>query len=292
MENDPKGANDAVSALKKLEGAAKLAGAAVAGIVIGKVFGKLADIAKASVGEFRKQDMALTKLSASLHYASNMSIQDFDRISKAASAIEFSSLEDGADILSKFSELAMKGLAASDAITVVSTATDMAAVGLGSFESNVNSLARSLGGELPKDLVRINGELSQLSKEQLKAGEALKILNGQFKGMSETITGVTTTGLSKQFEDKVTELRRVLGGAFDIVATGFRQAMIPAVENLTLWLSQTLPAVISKIYSAVRYVGDLIAATFSNESAGKYGLTFSTPPVMPRSNGCWILEAI
>lgn len=111
-------------------------------------------------------------------------------------------------LLPLMAQLASAGRTQAEIQEIMSAAVDVAAGGAMSLESavkNLNKTYSGLSGELGESIPQIKN----LTKEQLKNGEAVKIVGNQYKGLAEETT--KATGGWQKFKNSWGDLKEILG---------------------------------------------------------------------------------
>lgn len=111
-------------------------------------------------------------------------------------------------LLPLMAQLASAGRTQAEIQEIMSAAVDVAAGGAMSLESavkNLNKTYSGLSGELGESIPQIKN----LTKEQLKNGDAVKIVGNQYKGLAEETT--KATGGWQKFKNSWGDLKEILG---------------------------------------------------------------------------------
>lgn len=109
-------------------------------------------------------------------------------------------------------QLAAAGRTQEEIQNVMSAALDLSASGTMSLESavkNLNKTYAGMSGELGESIPAIKN----LTKEQLKSGEAVALIAEQYKGMAETTA--LATGSSEQLANAWGDLKEEIGASFE-----------------------------------------------------------------------------
>jgi hypothetical protein len=102
------------------------------------------------------------------------------------------------------------GLAEDQLGGVIQAAADLSSVTGGTLEDGIKNIVRTFGG-LSGELGELVPGIRELSAEQLKAGEAVNVLNEAFGGQAEAAAQVGT-GPITQFKNNLGDLGEVIGG--------------------------------------------------------------------------------
>lgn len=115
------------------------------------------------------------------------------------------------ELLPFMAQLASAGRTQSEIQQIMSAALDISAAGVMSMESavkNLNKTFSGLSGELGENIPQIK----ELTTDQLKHGDAVKIVADQYRGMSKATT--EKTGGWIQFKNTMGDLKEVIGSGF------------------------------------------------------------------------------
>ena len=179
------GLNEAIKKSEGLGAALSTALGVVGGTAVTKAFelvgdamGAVIGFSKESIKAYSEQEDALNKLSAVLKASgefSNAALSDF-----SAFATEMMKTANVGDelVLSQIAVAKAFGATNNTAKEVVRAAANLSAVFGGDLESNVEKIGKTLNGNVGKLGQYIDG-LKNLTKEQLAAGEAAKVINAE-----------------------------------------------------------------------------------------------------------------
>lgn len=111
-------------------------------------------------------------------------------------------------LLPLMAQLAAAGRTQAEIQEIMSAALDVSASGVMSIESAVKNLNKTFSG-LSGELGESVPQIKNLTKEQLKNGEAVKVIAKQYKGMAEETAKATGSGI--QLSNAVGDLKEQLG---------------------------------------------------------------------------------
>lgn len=111
-------------------------------------------------------------------------------------------------LLPLMARLAAAGRTQAEIQEIMSAALDVSASGVMSIESAVKNLNKTFSG-LSGELGESVPQIKNLTKEQLKNGEAVKVIAKQYKGMAEETAKATGSGI--QLSNAVGDLKEQLG---------------------------------------------------------------------------------
>jgi len=115
------------------------------------------------------------------------------------------------ELLPMMAQLSASGRTQQQIMDIMGAAVDIAASGTMDLNSAVSSLNATYNG-MAGTLGRQNGAIKNLTEEQLKNGDAVKIVAEQYKGMASEVA--KTTGAGTQLKNAFDDLKSVLGKPF------------------------------------------------------------------------------
>ena len=115
------------------------------------------------------------------------------------------------ELLPMMAQLSASGRTQQQIMDIMGAAVDVAASGTMDLNSAVSSLNATYNG-MAGTLGRQNGAIKNLTEEQLKNGDAVKIVAEQYKGMASEVA--KTTGAGTQLKNAFDDLKSVLGKPF------------------------------------------------------------------------------
>ncbi|WP_288516664.1 hypothetical protein [uncultured Treponema sp.] len=160
---------------------------------------------------YEKQANAETLLQAAVKNNPYLNEQSVLQLKEYASHLQSISTVGDEELLPFMAQLAAAGRTQTEIQDIMSAALDVSASGAMSLESavkNLNKTFSGLSGELGENVPQIK----QLTKEQLKNGDAVKILAEQYSGMAKSTAG--STGGWKQFKNTLGDLQEMIGEKF------------------------------------------------------------------------------
>ncbi len=126
-------------------------------------------------------------------------------------------------------QLASQGRTESEIMNIMSASLDVASSGAMSLESAVRNLGKTFGG-YAGELGETVPAIKNLTQEQLKNGDAVKIIADQYKGMAEETA--KATGTSEQLANAWGDLKEEMG-------SGWEKTLAPIRSFFTELLSQS-----------------------------------------------------
>ena len=133
-------------------------------------------------------------------------------------------------LLPLMAQLASAGRTQTEIQDIMSAALDVSASGAMSLESavkNLNKTFSGLSGELGESIPQIKN----LTTEQLKNGDAVKVIAQQYKGMAEETA--LATGSSEQLANAIGDYKELLGETFEGAFAPMRKWFTEVITNHT-----------------------------------------------------------
>ena len=160
---------------------------------------------------YEKQANAETLLRTAVKNNPYLNEQSVLQLKEYASHLQSISTVGDEELLPFMAQLAAAGRTQTEIQDIMNAALDVSASGAMSFESAVKNLNKTFSG-LSGELGESVPQIKQLTKEQLKNGEAVKILAEQYSGMAKSTAG--STGGWKQFKNTLGDLQEMIGEKF------------------------------------------------------------------------------
>ena len=160
---------------------------------------------------YEKQANAETLLQAAVKNNPYLNEQSVLQLKEYASHLQSISTVGDEELLPFMAQLAASGRTQTEIQQIMGAALDVSASGAMSLESAVKNLNKTFSG-LSGELGESVPQIKQLTKEQLKNGEAVKILAEQYSGMAKSTAG--STGGWKQFKNTLGDLQEMIGEKF------------------------------------------------------------------------------
>ena len=259
IKADAKDANSAIdkvssklNELKKRLGKNKSANFFTSVSGIAKAFGFVtAGIKKATAAIKDLNDTALVQIKAEKQLetaAKNnpyLNAQSVSQLKNFASELQNIGTIGDEQLLPLMAQLAAAGRTQAEIQEIMSAALDVSASGVMSMESAVKNLNKTFSG-LSGELGESVPQIKNLTKEQLKNGEAVKVIAEQYKGMAEETAKATGSGI--QLSNAVGDLKEQLG-------MGWAKIIAPVQRLFT--------NLVNKVTEAIKLVNEFLG--FSTE---------------------------
>lgn len=199
------------------------AGSAISGLGVAfsgvtKAVNSVASGIKAVNDAYRVQIGAETQLQTASQNNPYLDGQSVKNLKAYASQLQSVSTFGDEELLPFMAQLASSGRTEQEIMDIMAASINVAASGTMSLESAVRNLNKTYGG-LSGELGESIPQIKNLTTEQLKNGEAVKVIAGQYKGMAESVA--QSTGSSQRLANTWGDFKEALGRNF-----------APAVDNV------------------------------------------------------------
>lgn len=178
---------------------------------LGEKIGDVVDFAQESVVAFSEQEDALNRLGQALRASGSYSGAAMESFSKFASEMQKASKFGDETVLSQVAVAKSFGATNAGAKDLVQAAANLSATFGGGLEENVDKLGKTLSGTTGR-LAMYIPELKNLTKEQLAAGEAARIINEKFSGAAANELN-TYTGRVALLKNAYSDMQEEIGSA-------------------------------------------------------------------------------
>lgn len=183
-----------------------------------KAFGFVTSAVKSAVAAvndtidaYNKQAQAEVQLEAAARNNPYLNAANVQSLKDYASQLQSMSTFGDEELLPLMAQLASAGRTQAEIQDIMSASVDIAASGTMSLESAVKNLSKTYSG-LSGELGEANPAIKSLTTEQLKSGEAVKVMKQQYSGIAKSVADAT--GGWKQFENTLGDLKEVIGKDF------------------------------------------------------------------------------
>jgi hypothetical protein len=265
---DKSGVSNAQTGIKSITDAAKNFNTAMKAFVGIKIMQGLHSVIDGSTAAFYEQKDAQSQLFTSISRNANLSTGAFNNLKKQAD--ELTGVFDGSAIESQQAYAAQMGLTQKQITDTTSAAVDMASSGIMPLDNVTKLLTQSYSGNVG-ELKKICPEVANLTKEQLKQGDAVKLVAQQYKGYAAAM-GNTFSGRDKVFKNVFGDLQASIGSVWGSLKFEGEGKLLEPVKKLTNFIEQHqtqiinavlhLPEIFGTVFSGI---GQVIKKTFSAE---------------------------
>lgn len=185
-------------------------GAAVSGVT------KVVQAAAATIADltdsYRVQAQAETQLAQAAKNNPYLLSENVTALKNYAAEVQSYTTYGDEQLMPLMAQLAAAGRTQDEIMQIVSASVDIAASGMMSLDSAVDALNKTYSGNVGL-LGNQIGELKGLTEEELKHGEAVKIISQKYDGMAAEVAKVT--GTSQQLKNAFGDLKEELGAPFE-----------------------------------------------------------------------------
>lgn len=161
---------------------------------------------------YKTQKTAETALTQAAKNNPYLLSENVKHLKDYASELQSISTYGDEELLPFMAQLASAGRTEQEIMDIMSASINVAASGSMSLESAVRNLNKTFSG-LSGELGEANPQIKALSAEQLKNGEAVKVLAKQYDGMAQEVA--KATGSNQQLKNAVGDLKEELGAPFE-----------------------------------------------------------------------------
>lgn len=171
----------------------------------------------------QKAEIQLETAARNNPYMANGAVE---RLKDYASQLQSISAVGDETLIPLMAQLVSAGRSEAEAMEIMSAALDASASGAISLESAVTSLSKSYSGEAG-ELSKLNPKVKELTQEQLKGGEAVKLIASSYKGMAENVKKQVggIDALKGAWGDFKEELGKPLNAILNPLANAFADAL-------------------------------------------------------------------
>ena len=259
-------------AMKKLGSEVVNLNKIVSGFAIAKVMQVVSKVTNGATENFLAQNKALTQYSATVAKFGK-SLSNLNKIQNKVSRNNFF---DG-DSINNVTKMAVAmGLTENQIEDVLKASTDLAASGVMPLDQAVKALSLTYSGNI-EELKKMNPELAKLTKEQLKQGEAVKIIGKQYEGMADAMAN-TFEGRDTQWKNSFSDLQAEVGEIIQRVKYFGQGKWLDPINRLSNWLNDNSAKIASFIVTlpenfkiAAFAIKDIVKELFSIDFWAKNG---------------------
>ena len=259
-------------AMKKLGSEVVNLNKIVSGFAIAKVMQVVSKVTNGATENFLAQNKALQQYSATVAKFGK-SLSNLNKIQNEVSRNNFF---DGDSINNATKMAVAMGLTEKQIEDVLKTSTDLAASGVMPLDQAVKALSLTYSGNI-EELKKMNPELAKLTKEQLKQGEAVKIIGKQYEGMADAMAN-TFEGRDTQWKNSFSDLQAEVGEIIQRVKYFGQGQWLDPINRLSNWLNDNSAKIASFIVTlpenfkiATIAIKDIVKELFSIDFWAKNG---------------------
>jgi ABC-type transporter Mla subunit MlaD len=262
-EHDPKGVNDAKKGLESLGGAVKSLNTLLKAFAGAAIFGKLKSVIADTTEEFNKNQTALNRLASGVASNAKLAEGAFDRLSRKMDKMEKATMFGADELANQAAFLSGMNLTEAAIEKTLNAAVELSHAGIGSLEDNVRKLSETFSGNVSR-LGKLIPEFQTLTKEELKAGMAVDVVNSKFAGFAEAWSGGTTEGTAKRFSEAIGDIKESVGAIFSSVQDAGMNILMPVLEGLADWFSEQGPGIAARMAAGMKVVEAIVQNIANN----------------------------
>jgi hypothetical protein len=253
---DKSGEENALKGINALTSAAKTFNFAVKGFVIKKVMDAARTVINGSTEAFVEQKDAASALFAAVRSNASLSAGAFTGLKKQADSL--TGVFDGSAIEAQQTFAARMQLTQEQIQDTTAAAVDMASTGIMPLDNVTKLLTESYSGNITQ-LKKICPEVAKLTDNQLKHGDAVKLVAQRYAGMAAAMAD-TFSGRDKVFRNTFGDLQASVGsiwGSLKFVGEG---KLLEPVKKLTNFIEEHQ----TQIINAVLHLPEIMGTVFSS----------------------------
>ena len=236
---DGKAVKQAQSGFSSLKGTVASLKGVLSALGVVAVLKKVTDYSKQCTEAFSIQQKAISQLGVAVSNNKNLTQQSLKSIIDFTGKLQSQSIYGDETLQRQATYLAGLGLEEDQLKKVLEASVELSSAGVGSLESNVQNLAKTLNGTSGR-LGQMVPEMQELTKAQLENGEAIDIVLKKYKGFANNLATNTLEGATKQVGNLVGDIKEKLGSISGTLKFNAFQKLIPILENINQWLSDNI----------------------------------------------------
>lgn len=229
-----------------------------AGLGVTFALQQISKFSKECTSAFNTQQKALVTLNKAVQNNAKLTQNSYKNIIAYTQKLQSSSIYGDEVLQGQASYLAGLGLTEEKIKDILSAATNLSSAGVGTLESNVQNLAKTLNGTAGR-LGKTIPELSALTKEELEAGKGIEVLNDKYKGFNETLASGTLEGLQTQVKNITGDIKENVGTIFANLQYNALEKVKPILETINNWLGDNIDritGVILNLPAVMKIIGN------------------------------------
>ena len=236
---DGKAVKQAQSGFSSLKGTISNLKGVISGLAIVGTIKKISDYSKECTAAFSVQQKAISQLTVAVSNNKNLTQQSLKNLISYTGKLQNKSVYGDEVLQGQASYLAGLGLQEDQIKKVLEASVELSSAGIGTLDSNVQNLAKTLNGTSGK-LGQIIPEFQNLTAEQLKNGEAIEVVRRKYQGFAKNLAGNTLDGVSSQFSNLVGDIKEKLGSVSGTLKFEGLKRILPVLEKINVWLDQNV----------------------------------------------------
>lgn len=263
---DGKAVKQAQSGFSSLKSTISNLKGVISGLAIIGAVKKVYDYSKECTEAFTVQQKAISQLTVAVSNNKNLTQQSLNSLIQYTGKLQSKSVYGDETLQGQATYLAGLGLQEDQIKKVLEASVELSSAGVGTLDSNVQNLAKTLNGTSGR-LGQMIPEFKDLTAEQLKNGEAIEIVRRKYQGFSENLASNTLEGVTKQVGNLVGDIKEKLGSISGTLKFEGMKRLIPILEKINVWLDQNINK-ITNLFLNLPEVG-VLALTLLKQMAQK-----------------------
>lgn len=236
--------------------------------------GKVVEQVRETTRLFAEQEKVMRRLASASRNNPMISGEAVGRLADFAAEMQRVSTFGDEAIIQQEAFLTSLGMTEEQIQDVIRASVDLASTGMFSLESAVRNVAKTFSG-LSGELGESIPALRELTQEQLRAGEAVEVLQQQFGGLGEAVAQ-SFEGQRQQIANQVGDIKEQIGGIFAALQSEALPAVRSVLDGIGRWFDENGPKIFA-IFSnlpaiagtAFETVVAILRKTFSLQTIGQ-----------------------
>lgn len=209
----------------------------LSGLAVVAALKKIADYSKQCTEAFSVQQKALSQLGVAVSNNRNLTQKSLKSIVDFTGKLQSKSIYGDEALQGQATYLAGLGLQEDQLKKVLEASVELSSAGVGTLESNVQNLAKTLNGTSGK-LGQVIPEMKEITKAQLENGEAIDIVLQKYQGFANNLATNTLEGVTKQVSNLVGDIKEKLGSISGTLKFNALKKILPILEQINQWLDE------------------------------------------------------
>jgi len=251
-----KGEKEAAAGIAGLAKAARNFNAVIAGFVGKKIMEGFHAVISDSTEAFTEQKDAQSLLFSSIQGNAKLTGSAFSSLKKQADSL--TGIFDGSAVETQQAFAARLGLTQDQIESTTSAAVDLAASGVMPLEQATKLLSESYSGNAG-ELKKINPEVAKLTAEQLKHGDAVKLVAARYKGMASAMAN-TFSGRNSVFKNAFGDLQASVGSIWASLKFESEGKLLEPIKKITSFIEDHQ----TQIINSVLHLPEIFGTVFSS----------------------------
>ncbi len=251
------GINSAKSGLDGLNKTVKSFGVAIGAAFSVAAIKKVGQEIEAVNDAFGVQLESEIQLQKAVLNSSKLSLESAANLKKFASELQSTSIFGDEQLIQYEAMLAAQGRTEEEIQNVLQASVDLASTGVMPLESAVKNISKTYAG-MAGELGESIPALKDLTKEQMKNGEAVELIARQYEGMGAAVAK-GAKGTKQALANTKGDIQETLGEIFTNITGDTNARLLPIFNKINEWLQGNK----TQIINVFRNIPELAATTFN-----------------------------